>query len=301
MLTAAQEALQTLPEKLPIRAAVADHLCAAAEKLNATEARRAGRWEAFRAKPTLSRLLDLWDAAPTGAKRTERMQQAVRYVEDYLAHPPRHEEMMEVGGGGDDLESPAWIDKSVLAHAYLLAGEQEAARQLVADENVLGWSSSRNPQGLVLSSFLVLLSGKLPGALPSNLTGLWQRTLQNSVGYGAWYVGGDEEDSLPRRLERVYTERLPAASLSSDEQEKFLSWCLGVAEQRVDAVVGNKKRRGYDKAAELITACAETLRLLGKDAQANAVLDEVRRRFPRHSAFQAELRAAVQKMKHGII
>ena len=66
MLAAAQEALQSLPGQLPIRATVADYLCAAARRLNEAGALGAGRWEAFVAKPSLVRLLDLWDAAPPG-------------------------------------------------------------------------------------------------------------------------------------------------------------------------------------------------------------------------------------------
>jgi hypothetical protein len=66
ILAAAQEALQSLPGQLPIRAIVADYLCSAARQLNETGALGAGRWDAFVAKPTLVRLLDLWDASPPG-------------------------------------------------------------------------------------------------------------------------------------------------------------------------------------------------------------------------------------------
>ncbi|HEX7594128.1 MAG TPA: hypothetical protein VF429_08165 [Anaerolineae bacterium] len=75
VLVAARDALQALPAKLSIRADVADHLCAAAIKLNDTDSLRAARWEAFVAAPTLVRLLDLWDATPN-AERTRLMQQA---------------------------------------------------------------------------------------------------------------------------------------------------------------------------------------------------------------------------------
>ena len=51
VLAAAQEAFDVLPADLPIHAAIADHLSAAAEKLNEPALVRAGRWEAFTAKP----------------------------------------------------------------------------------------------------------------------------------------------------------------------------------------------------------------------------------------------------------
>ena len=94
--------------------------------------------------------------------------------------------------------------------------------------------------------------------------------------------------------------RFPAASLSHGQQEQVLSWCLDVAQQRVDAIVGNQHRRSYPKAAMLIAACAEVLRLRGKGGEADALLDDVRNRFPRHRAFQADLKAAVQGMERSL-
>jgi hypothetical protein len=291
VLVAAQQALEKLGSKLAIRAAIADHLCAAAAKLKETEALRAGRWEAFLVKPTLVRLLDLWDAAPA-EERATLMQQAAEHVKGCLAHPPRHPETMAAVWHEDDLEAQVQIDQSVLAHAYLLAGEWDEAHQLAAREKVLGWSSSENTQGLVVPSFLVLLSGESPGALPPNLAQLWQSGLQNSTRSSYWSEEGKEEKSVLKRLERAYTEKLASASLGSEKRKRILSWCVDVANQRVDAIVGNQHRGSYGKAAVLAAACAETLQLQGKDKEADAVLDDVRNRYPRHSAFQSELDAA---------
>ena len=298
VLTAAQDALQTLPDSLPIRAALADHLCAAAARLNEAEALRSGRWEAFAAKPTLARLLDLWDVASTSEERAGLMQQAAQHAKDDLARPSRHQqvEVMEVWVTEDSFERPAWISKSVLAHAYLFAKDWDAARNAAAGEKVLGWSSSDNPQGLVIPFFLVLLSGRLPSALPPNLAQHWQWGLQNSSGVGYWSVRSIEDDAL-KRLECAYAELLSTISLRDGQQEQLLSWCLDVAEQRANAIVSNQHRKSYNKAAVLMTACAEVLRLRKKAKEAEAVLDGIRNRFPRHRAFQAELRAAVQRME----
>jgi hypothetical protein len=291
-LAAAQEALRVLPEPLPIRAAVADYLCAVALHLHDTEALRVGRWESFVAKPTLARLLDVWEVTPTGLERTRRMHQAAQHMQHALAHPPS--QVMQVREDG--IESPVWPDKSVLAHAYLLAGDWGAAHQLAAPEQVLGWSSSHNPQGLVVSCFLIQMSGLLPGKLPLNLTHLWHWELQNSTGFVAWHSTDTGEASLLTRLQRAYMESLPAASLPSDQEAGILVWCLEVAQRRIDAIVSNQHRGSYDKAALLLAACAELLRLRGQAQEAAALLDEVRQRFPRHRTFQTELQAAVQRM-----
>lgn len=289
ILAAAQKALQTLAPGLPIRAAIADHLCSAAARLSDTEALRAGRWEAFLVQPTLPRLLDLWDVGTTGEERTALMQRAVQHVQEYLAHPP---DCQAVAWPRDDgLESPVWIDSSVLAHAYLLAGDFDAVQQLAAGQPVLGWSSRSSVQGLAVAAFLALLSGKVPGALPTNLAQIWQWGLENSAGYR---LGG--EAPAHRRLEAAYAERLPGAAVTADRQQEFLPWCLDVAQRRVNAIVSNQNRGSYDKAAILTAACAEALRARGDKGAADAFVNEIRNRFPHHRAFQAELKTALRGM-----
>ena len=292
ILAAAREALQTLPAKLRIRAAIADYLCAAAAQLNEREDLLSGRWEAFVAEPILERLISLWEVASAGEERTRLMHQAAQYVKDYLSHPPR-QGAERVEWDEDLLERPVWVKKSLLAHAYLLSGDWDAAHRLVAGEQVLGWSGSENPQGLVVSFFLAALSGKSPGVLPVNLKQLWEQTLRDSSGLGFW--AEERENEKFQRLMRVYEERLSEVSLSSAQQEKFLSWCLNIAKKRVHAIVSNQHRGSYDKAAILITACAELLRLRGKGEEANSLLEEVRNSFPRHRSFQSELKAAMRQ------
>jgi hypothetical protein len=308
VIAAAQLAFQVLPARLPIRAAIADHLCAAAMELDQTESVRSGRWQAFIAKPTLARLLDLCDNAPTRDERINLMQQAAQEIRRYLAHPPRPSDLDlvwdtddEEGSSrdSDSVEQPAWIDKSVLAHAYLFAGEWEQAHQLAAREKVLGWSESENPQGLVMPYFLVLLSRKPARALPRNLARVWQQALENSIGWEYGDESGQEENRLLKRLERAYGEVISSVDLDLDQQGKFLAWCLDVAKRRVNAIVGDQHRGSYGKAATLIAACAEVLRLQGNNEEARALLDQVRNRFPRHRAFQSELDAALPQKKLG--
>ena len=293
VLQAAQEALQVLPADLPIRAAIADHLCAAAIRLNQTEALRAGRWEAFLAKPTLARLLDLWEVAPVGDERTRSMRQAAEHIQGYLVGSASRQATSYLWPGDDGLERPAAIDKSVLAHSWLLAREVEAAHKLAVGENVLGWSNSGNSQSLVVAAFMVLLSGKTTGALPPNLSQLWRWSLQSSAGF--WY--SSSTDTIQAQLEPVYAELLSHKLLSHAQQQKFLSWCLDVAQRRAAAIVGNQYRKSYGKAATVTVACAEVLRLRRDQEEANRFVDDIRNRFPRHRAFQAELKAALQRME----
>ena len=288
ILVAAQEALDVLPAELPIHAAIADHLCAAAEKLGEPALLAAGRWEAFTAKPCLARLLDLWDSAGTGDARTVLMRRAQQRLQEYLAQPQKS----NAAWGGDGLESPALPSKAALAHACLFAGDLDAARTLAAREQVLGWSSGENPQGLIVPYLLGLSSGRSFTALPPNLAQLWQAGLQTSAGYVM-----SVEQPIVQRLQRIYVTGPVAASWDHNTRETLVAWCLDLARQRVEGIVSNQHRGSYGKAAMLTVACTEALRLHGNASGGNAFLETIRTRFPRHSAFQAELRAAIVLME----
>ncbi|MBU0495051.1 MAG: hypothetical protein KKA73_25345, partial [Chloroflexi bacterium] len=253
---------------------------------------RHGRWEAFVARPSLLRLLDLWELAADPAERAALMPHAAAYLQDYGTQPPAG--LVGTLGIGDGLEQPAWIGPAVLAHAYLLAGDWAAAQRLVARGQVLGWSSTENAQGLVVAASLVLLSGQSLGALPANLAQVWQWGLQYSV-----VVWGEDKTGVIQRLERAYAEQFPLVRLSAEQQARLLAWCLDVAQQRANAIVGNQHRRSYGQAAVLIVAGAEVLRRRGDPTAAEALVSAVRQRFPRHRAFQAEMDTALRRRSPG--
>jgi hypothetical protein len=143
-----------------------------------------------------------------------------------------------------------------------------------------------------------MLSGRQPNALPSNLKELWQASLEYSSGFGYWNrIEEKSESRALKRLGHVYGERLEAASLNRDEQEKYLAWCLDVTKRRVNAIVSEQHRGSYYKAAMLIAACAEVLQLRGDRKAADAIVEDTRNRFPRHRAFQSELNAAIPQAK----
>jgi hypothetical protein len=69
LFAAAQEAFNHLPEGLRSRAAAADHWFEAASALGDKPAALQARWEAFRADPSVGRLLDLWETVDEPGRR----------------------------------------------------------------------------------------------------------------------------------------------------------------------------------------------------------------------------------------
>lgn len=106
---------------------------------------------------------------------------------------------------------------------------------------------------------------------------------------------------MRQRLERVYTDVFTRVSLPEGWSEEILAWGLDVIRLRVTAIVSGQHRDSYDKAALLTAAGAETLRLRDPEQPAARVLvEEIGDRFPRHRAFQTELKTAVQRMERGL-
>ena len=286
--TGAQEALDVLPDDLPVRAAVADELCTAAQRLNDHALMREAHWQAFAAKPELRRLTDLAVAVDSHAERKKVMRRAAEHVEKRLTSAARQPASFSHEFDTDPREQPAWASKSVLAHAWLLAGKWDRARKLAKKEPVLGWSNPETVQSLVVPAVLLAASGRKPAIL-ANVKGLWEDALQRSRGW----MCEIERPELDGLYEQAFAEAGPPTSQAED----LLAWCRDVAEKRAVAIVDGKHRKSYWKAALLATAVAETLTRRGQEVEATKLLQRLRDRFPRHRAFLSELRAAESRMR----
>jgi tetratricopeptide (TPR) repeat protein len=285
-LQAAQHALDALPAGLPLRAAIADQLYLAATALKQPKMAQESRWQAFLAKPELERLVQLWEATPKLAARTERMRQAADHLKQVLKNQSR----ASLDWEWDALERSAWVEPSLLAHAYLLSQQWEAAYHLAAAAQVLGWSSRSSHQSLVVACLLMVLAQKTPATLPLQLGRCWQAALAATLSV-SWHDASRTSDIIDA-LNRLYDERLTEAGLSVKQQQTFLRGCLDIARRRIDSIVSQQHRRSYDKAAQLAYACAETLQALDDTDTTRQWLAEIRSAYPRHRAFQAELDAA---------
>jgi soluble cytochrome b562 len=285
VVEAAQQVRTVVKPDMPIRAAIADCLLEAAEKLNDKELAFNAVWEAFYAKPGIDRLLDVWNSTTDDDQRVELMQRASERIEKYLAQ--KRPDFWYYQPDEDDAEIYVHVSKSTLAHAYLLSRDWESAQEMSRKEKVLGWSSSNNPQGLTVICFLGLASGARPPDFPVNLFLLWDDVLEKSLGHNGHNI------VLPR-LKSAYEEMFADASLGPQE-EKLLNWSLSICRKRATAIVENQYRGSYGKAAALTVACAEVLKLRGDMQKSQAFIAEIRNQFPRHRSFQSELRTAEAK------
>ena len=86
------------------------------------------------------------------------------------------------------------------------------------------------------------------------------------------------------------TQRSTAA-----ERRGWLVAAANIVDRRVDSVVSNKNREEYRRVAELVIAHAEALTIDGRGVQGASYIAGTRERYPRHSAFRAELDGAADE------
>jgi hypothetical protein len=279
-LDAITYALELLPKNQPIRAAIGDLKVFCGEQLQREDILFDGQWISFEAKPDLSKLIEIYNRSKL-SERQALMNQAVELIKVYKQTMSGHN--LGKQWERDSIEMPASPNNSLLMHAYLLSGQLEQAFKLAKEGQPLGWSSADNAQPLFIAYCLIKSTNQPIAQLPNSLWTFFSNALNNS---NEMYCYDELENQLVGKIERGYQEVMSASNTLSDE---IISWCMIAVENRISAIVSNQHRGAYDRAALLTAACAEALKYRNPPEAFN-FFQRIKNKFPRHSAFQAELR-----------
>ena len=175
-----------------------------------------------------------------------------------------------------------------------LAGDYDRIATEARTSKGVGWSS---PEHIGYSAYAaLLLAATEPPTLPpasSHLANL-VRLLEDRA------KSGGLETIMPSAVSEQSAVDIPAlliarlAVLSTRQarQSAYREAAKQVALRRVEDIVSNQHRNAYDRAAQIAVAYAEMLKLSGHPGDATAIPKELVARFPRHSAFRAELQTA---------
>lgn len=284
MLQAAQEGLANVPKDRTVRAEIAEGMVRAGERLHDTEVQLLGWHEAFYSSPSLSYLLSLISVAEQKGCCKEEIEAAITRIA-LLLESEKKFKVRSFAADGELRESKASV--SLLNEAYLLAGRYDDAFNLCNNKEALGWSDGQNPKGLVIPFFLVLLAREENLCMAQNLEQLWKEAINNISGYGKQ----DVAERFHQAMDRVFR----SVHLSEDEENKYMRWCIEQTGRRVDAIVGEKHRQSYYKAANLLVALAETLANRNMKPKDTDLIDKYRQKYNRHSAFRQELNMALSR------
>jgi hypothetical protein len=279
-LNAGKRALTELPESHPIRAAIGDLITLCGEELKNEKLQQEGRWVSFKAKPDLPKLIILYEQNQSSTGNL-LMQQAIEVIESHRKRS--NKQSQERNWHRDDIESPSHPSKVLLLHALLFAGDKEKAFDLARKGDSLGWSFGDNPQPLFIAYCLINAIKCSLSYLPPHLKQFWEAALKASRD-SVWHVEGDKND-IRQKLEDIYGALFETPRPIDN---KMLEWCLEASQKRVEDIVINQHRNAYDRAALLTAACTDTLSITNPP-KATEFFWKIQNKFPRHSAFQAEL------------
>jgi hypothetical protein len=293
---AATEALDQLHLDGPVAAAIAERqalLTAAGGDDTGVLATRQAAW---RADPTLDRLLALVDVAT-----------ALDHLDPVLA------EEADRAGGEQLLRR-----RDLAAGLLLLAGRVDDAIRLVDATDDSGWDSGRHPAPVVVA---FLLTGASDAARhqewgdslllelldrPNNTGWRYDRlrpddgleALRTTLTGGVAPAAIDRYRAIPpddRLLSTLLTDSLERHPPSPAARQRWLSTGRRLVDVRIDEVVGDQHRAAYARVAHLAAACAEAVALATGPDDAGAYLDGMHARYPRHSLFRRELRTVAHQ------
>lgn len=268
------EALSVLPAGT-LRAQAAEKLTAAGGAAGREDWILQGKREAFFSLPDEPRLLVLLEEARKQDARARELAGA-------LDHLLRQEKENREGG-----------DRTLLIKALLMAGRLGEAFERGSRSRAVGWSYGGGDASVLFAAVLAaLVRDRLDEA--NTIRTVIRRYMDQSR---KEYPGYEEEPNGGGGNLRASEEVLRGLAdtpISGEERKTWLAWALSIGRERVDQIVSSKHRNAYRRAAEMLAALAECLRLLGRGEEGRRLIEEYRdQKYPRHSAFRGEVNAVI--------
>jgi len=258
-----QEGLSALPLG-EYRAAVADSLLLAAEALGDLALVLNAKKEKCLSAPNENTLLAWINEADVQQQRSDALKQALKFLSQ---------------------NKP--FASTLYAQTSLMAGEINKAFGLVKNEKAYGWSSGRNPTGVVFAGILIALLpiNKQPSSVLQKLLQRYTRT--------EYFSYSSSEESYPKKessLIDLIVQGIRRRKWPASQAKKWLEWAENIAKQRVEHIVTNKHRHAYERAAEILGALCEYFILTKKEKHGISLIQDYRNvQFYRFTAFRREV------------
>ncbi|MDM8550532.1 hypothetical protein QUF72_10655 [Desulfobacterales bacterium HSG2] len=266
----ARKALERMPYG-ELRAQAAEFLTRAGEQTKEPASILEGKREQFCSTPHDSRLGLLIEEADRQQVKEEELESALRFLDP------------EVKQG------------KLKVKILLMLGRIDDAYKLVRKEKPLGWSSGGTSIGVFFGGVLTALTHASPEGV--TIHGLLNRYVSFSGGYYFLpTVGESGKKGAKDRVLREIVQGLSNVSLTDAKKKKWFSFAENLGGKRIDAIVSNKHRQAYERAAQVLGSLMEG-RLLNDDARgAKRLLNTYRNeKYNRYSAFRREVDAVLTR------
>lgn len=230
-----------------------------------------GKLQALYSRPDEANLLRVLDEAVSQGKR-----------DDILAT------IMSGLAAHDDMTGEA---KPLLLKTQLMAGRLNEAWTLVktSEDQIVGWSYGLNPS-LFFGAVASVMVNHDQGA------GATRTLLEHYAGNRRAQYGyyDDSDTDVTIRFSDEIIAGLKRSAIREEAMDEYLDWMFLTGRDRVDAIVSNKHRNAYQRAAWVLVSLAEIHAADGRPIEADTLLEEYCRiKYNRFSAFKKEVKAVL--------
>ena len=279
-----ERALEKIDRNLKIRSRIALMAAYAASCLGDIERRMKFCWECFRSDSTDKNFLRLFGTKDMAEKYGLEGRKVLCSGEK---------------GNPAACVRNAELEKNIIGdYGYYTLSFYTGDFQKVRDasknpQGSLGWSGSFIRYGIRLI-LLYLYDNPLPSKAAAGIAGYVGFPDENDLSLQMDFESEIVEES--RRLKTStfwnYFQRWKMYfRMSEKEKNKYFTWAEKIVYSRADAIVSGQYRGHYGEAAELLALAAEVKESMGESRAKQMIFQEYKKKFPRHSSFQAEMRS----------
>ena len=278
-----KKALEKIDETLVVRGEIAIKAAFASSCLQHEEEMMRFCWECFRSDSTDKNFLRLFGtekmAERYGINGKEVLTKGIKGKQEYY--------------GSDSEQRKNMINDNTYHTLRFYMGDFEAARAAsVNPKGSLGWSGSFIRYGIRL---ILLYLYERP--LPSNAAG----SISAYVGFTENKDYGDLMD-FERKIAEESRERKVSIfwnyfqrwkryfPMEHSKKLMHLAWAEKIVYSRAEAIVSGQHRNQYREVAALLAVVGEIKEDMGEQGASKAIFMEYKKKFPRHSSFQKEMK-----------
>ncbi len=157
----------------------------------------------------------------------------------------------------------------------------------------LGWSGNFIWYGIRLF-LLYLYENPLPSQAAADIAGDIEFQEEKGSEYALAFeteIQGESDKNHTSLFWSYFQRWKRFFPMTREERENYLSWAEKIVYDRADAIVGGQHRRHYGKAAAMLSMVAEIKESMGNLGAKQEVFQAYKKKFPRHSAFQSEMKS----------
>lgn len=274
-------AIEKIDSNLIIRSRIALLAAYAASCLGHVEEQMKFCWECFRSDSTDRNFLRLFG--------TEEMAERYGLAGWKILCSREKGNLMEYTRNSE-LERNNIGDYGYYTLSFYMGDFQKVKAVSKNPENSLGWSESFIRYGIRLI-LLYLYDNPLPSKAAADIAGYVGFPDGNDLSLKMDFESEIVEESRRLKISTFwnYFQRWKKHfRMSEEEKNKYFTWAEKIVYSRADAIVSGQYRRHYGEVAQLLAIVAEIKESMGEKQM---IFQEYKKKFPRHSSFQAEMRS----------